>query len=68
MASLPPADEHRALVKRINSSNYFLNKQLQHICNLNGMRVNGVKAELQKRIIDGMLGDWCAFILRTCWA
>lgn len=56
MASLPPQDDHRALVKRINSSSYFLNKQLQHICSLNGMRTQGVKAELQKRLIDGTSG------------
>lgn len=53
MASLPPVDDHRSLVKRINSSNYFLNKQLQHICSLNGLRTQGVKAELQKRLIEG---------------
>lgn len=56
MASLPPQDEYRTLVKRINSSNYLLNKQLQHICSVNGLRSGGVKAELQRRLIDGMLG------------
>lgn len=53
MASLPPLEDHRALVKKINNSGQFLNKQLQHICSLNGMRTNGVKAELQKRLIEG---------------
>lgn len=52
MASLPPEDEHRVLVKKISSSS-FLNKQLQHICSLNGLKTQGVKAELQRRLIDG---------------
>lgn len=53
MASLPPPHSHQLLVKRINSSNYLINKQMQHICQLNGMRTQGVKADLQRRIIDG---------------
>lgn len=57
MASLPPQDEYRALVKRLQSSNYFLNKQLQHICQVNSLSNRGVKAELQKRIIEGM-SNW----------
>lgn len=53
MASLPPPEDHRVLVKHIQSNNYLINKQMQHICALNGMRTQGVKAELQRRIIDG---------------
>jgi hypothetical protein len=53
MASLPPPDQYRALVKRLSSSGYLLNKQLQHICQVNGLRTSGVKAELQRRILDG---------------
>lgn len=55
MASLPPLEQYRALVKRLSSSNYLLNKQLQHICQVNGLRTSGVKAELQRRILDGEL-------------
>lgn len=51
--SLPPPDQYRSLVKRLQSSNYLLNKQLQHICLVNGLRTSGVKAELQRRILDG---------------
>ncbi|PSR94206.1 PINIT domain-domain-containing protein [Coniella lustricola] len=54
MPSLPPAEEFRAFLKRINSNNYLLNKQLQHICSLHGMRSNGVKAELQRRLIEAI--------------
>ncbi|KUI64483.1 E3 SUMO-protein ligase pli1 [Cytospora mali] len=54
MASLPPPDQYRALVKRLSSSNYLLNKQLQHICQVNGLRTSGVKAELQRRILDAL--------------
>ncbi|KKY38663.1 putative miz zinc finger protein [Diaporthe ampelina] len=53
--SLPPPDQYRSLVKRLQSSNYLLNKQLQHICLVNGLRTSGVKAELQRRILDGKL-------------
>lgn len=53
MASLPSLEQYRALVKRLSSSNYLLNKQLQHICQVNGLRTSGVKAELQRRILDG---------------
>lgn len=59
--SLPPPDQYRSLVKRIQSSNYLLNKQLQHICQVNGLRTSGVKAELQRRILDGKLA--CPFKL-----
>ncbi|ROV98995.1 hypothetical protein VSDG_03796 [Cytospora chrysosperma] len=54
MASLPPPDQYRALVKRLSSSGYLLNKQLQHICQVNGLRTSGVKAELQRRILDAL--------------
>ncbi|KAK7737745.1 E3 SUMO-protein ligase pli1 [Cytospora paraplurivora] len=54
MASLPPPEQYRALVKRLSSSNYLLNKQLQHICQVNGLRTSGVKAELQRRILDAL--------------
>lgn len=53
--SLPPPDQYRSLVKRLSSSNYLLNKQLQHICSVNGLRTSGVKAELQRRILEGKL-------------
>ena len=53
--SLPPPEQYRSLVKRLQSSNYLLNKQLQHICLVNGLRTSGVKAELQRRILDGKL-------------
>lgn len=59
--SLPPPDQYRSLVKRVQSSNYLLNKQLQHICQVNGLRTSGVKAELQRRILDGKLA--CPFNL-----
>lgn len=59
--SLPPPDQYRSLVKRLQSSNYLLNKQLQHICLVNGLRTSGVKAELQRRILDGKLA--CPFTL-----
>lgn len=52
--SLPPLDQYRTLVKRLQSSNYLLNKQLQHICLVNGLRTSGVKAELQRRILDAL--------------
>ncbi|KAL2288948.1 hypothetical protein FJTKL_02825 [Diaporthe vaccinii] len=52
--SLPPPDQYRTLVKRLQSSNYLLNKQLQHICLVNGLRTSGVKAELQRRIVDAL--------------
>ncbi|KAL1868464.1 E3 SUMO-protein ligase pli1 [Diaporthe australafricana] len=52
--SLPPPDQYRSLVKRLQSSNYLLNKQLQHICLVNGLRTSGVKAELQRRILDAL--------------
>lgn len=61
MDSLPPPDQYRSLVKRLQSSNYLLNKQLQHICGVNGLRTSGVKAELQRRILDGKLA--CPFKL-----
>lgn len=32
----------------------LLNRQLSHICQVNGLRIGGVKAELQKRIIDAL--------------
>lgn len=54
MASLPPPDQYRGLVKRLSSSGYLLNKQLQHICQVNGLRTSGVKAELQRRILDAL--------------
>lgn len=59
--SLPPLDQYRTLVKRLQSSNYLLNKQLQHICLVNGLRTSGVKAELQRRILDGKFD--CPFTL-----
>lgn len=62
--SLPPPDQYRSLVKRIQSSNYLLNKQLQHICQVNGLRTSGVKAELQRRILDGKLA--CPFKPSKC--
>ncbi|KAK2605311.1 hypothetical protein N8I77_008159 [Diaporthe amygdali] len=52
--SLPPPDQYRSLVKRLQSSNYLLNKQLQHICLVNGLRTSGVKAELQRRILEAL--------------
>lgn len=61
--SLPPPDQYRSLVKRLQSSNYLLNKQLQHICLVNGLRTSGVKAELQRRILEGELV--CPFTLPT---
>lgn len=51
--SLPTPEQYRTLVKRLQSSNFLLNKQLQHICLVNGLRTSGVKAELQRRILDG---------------
>lgn len=59
--SLPPPDQYRSLVKRLQSSAYLLNKQLQHICLVNGLRTSGVKADLQRRILDGKLA--CPFTL-----
>lgn len=59
--SLPPPDQYRTLVKRLQSSNYLLNKQLQHICLVNGLRTSGVKAELQRRILEGKFA--CPFTL-----
>ncbi|KAI0128654.1 MIZ/SP-RING zinc finger protein [Xylariales sp. AK1849] len=32
----------------------LLNKQLQNVCQLNGLKTSGVKAELQKRIINAL--------------
>ncbi|KAJ0116500.1 hypothetical protein J7T55_007480 [Diaporthe amygdali] len=52
--SLPPPDQYRSLVKRLQSSNYLLKKQLQHICLVNGLRTSGVKAELQRRILEAL--------------
>lgn len=52
--SLPTPEQYRTLVKRLQSSNFLLNKQLQHICLVNGLRTSGVKAELQRRILDAL--------------
>jgi hypothetical protein len=63
--SLPPPDQYRALVKRLQSSNYLLNKQLQHICLVNGLRTSGVKAELQRRILEGELPGSVAVLCKA---
>lgn len=41
----------QALVTLVNSS-ALLNRQLQSICQLNGLRTSGVKADLQRRIVS----------------
>lgn len=58
MASLPPPHDHQLLVKRINSSSFLIVKQMQHVCQLNGMRQHGVKADLQRRIVEGTYVVW----------
>ena len=40
-----------ALVRQIQGS-YLLNRQLSSICQVNGLKSTGVKAELQSRIVD----------------
>lgn len=65
MSNLPPVEQFRALVKRLGS-NQFLNRELQSICRLNALPTHGVKAELQKRIIEGMFGQegWIILVFR----
>ncbi|PHH62421.1 hypothetical protein CDD81_7140 [Ophiocordyceps australis] len=43
--------EVSALVKQVQSSQFF-NRQLSSICQVNGLKTTGVKAELQRRIVD----------------
>lgn len=45
-----PRGEVQSLVKLV-TSNALLNRQLSTICQVNGLRSTGVKAELQKRIV-----------------
>ncbi|KAH7308209.1 transport protein particle component-domain-containing protein [Stachybotrys elegans] len=43
--------EASALVKQVQSTN-LLNRQLSSVCQVNGLKSTGVKADLQRRIID----------------
>jgi E3 SUMO-protein ligase PIAS1 len=52
MASIPKSDVN-SLVKLVQS-NLLLNRQLQTICQINGLRSAGVKAEMQGRIVNRM--------------
>ena len=53
MASSTSAREIQSLSAQLG---HMLNKQLQSICQLNGLKTSGIKADLQKRIIEGRLG------------
>ncbi|QPG95738.1 hypothetical protein C2857_001876 [Epichloe festucae Fl1] len=50
-ASLIPRQEVSALVRQVQG-NQLLNRQLSSICQVNGLKSTGVKAELQRRIVD----------------
>jgi E3 SUMO-protein ligase PIAS1 len=44
----------RAEIQQLHSRlQTLLNKQLQNICQLNGLKTSGVKADLQRRILNG---------------
>lgn len=46
-----PRQDVTALV-RLVQGNQLLNRQLSSICQVNGLKSTGVKAELQRRIVD----------------
>jgi hypothetical protein len=54
MASQPPSisrQEASALVRQVQSPQ-LINRQLSSICQVNGIKSTGVKAELQRRIMN----------------
>ncbi|KAK8021237.1 SUMO ligase SizA [Apiospora arundinis] len=51
MASSTSAREIQSLSAQLG---HMLNKQLQSICQLNGLKTSGIKADLQKRIIEAL--------------
>ncbi|KAG6007720.1 hypothetical protein E4U54_008792 [Claviceps lovelessii] len=50
-ASLISRQEVSALVRQVQG-NQLLNRQLSSVCQVNGLKSTGVKAELQRRIVD----------------
>jgi SAP domain len=46
-----PKEEFSSLVRAVQNSS-LLNRQLSSICQVNGLKTTGVKAELQTRIIN----------------
>ncbi|KAK8049255.1 PINIT domain-containing protein [Apiospora phragmitis] len=51
MASSTSAREIQSLSVQLG---HMLNKQLQSICQINGLKTSGIKADLQKRIIEAL--------------
>jgi hypothetical protein len=49
---------HREITNLTAQLSTLLNRQLQQICQANGLSKNGVKAELQRRIVNGKLEDF----------
>ena len=46
-----PRAEMTSLIRQVQSTQLF-NRQLSSICQINGLKSTGVKAELQRRIVD----------------
>ncbi|KAG6088667.1 hypothetical protein E4U30_001878 [Claviceps sp. LM220 group G6] len=64
-ASTISREEVSSLVRQIQG-NQLLNRQLSSVCQVNGLKSTGVKAELQRRIVDLIQGtvsanDWSGF-------
>lgn len=53
MASQTPVPRHEmlSLIREVQSNQLF-NRQLSSICQVNGLKSTGVKADLQRRIIN----------------
>lgn len=56
MSSLPPAETLRKAARKVNGNN-FLNRELVNICKNSDLPSTGVKAQLQKTIVNGMYGN-----------
>ena len=59
-----PKEDLRALLRAIQTSQ-LLNRQLTVICQVNGLKGTGVKADLQNRIVSGRALSF-AFKVATC--
>lgn len=60
-ARMPSKSEVQSLVMRIQAGNTLLVRNLQAICQINGLSRSGVKADLQRRIIH------CEFCPALLW-